>query len=100
MEENSKILKLLESFSLVTVASNKVPNFPWKQFQTVKNTEADFLRQYNYKGGIIKKDGQEIPATDNFGIVTGFEDLEVIDVDLKVFSISTFSFLKDISEPC
>ena len=31
----------------------------------------------------------ENPTTDNVGIVTGFDDLEVIDVDLKVFSTTT-----------
>lgn len=83
---NQKILKYLEHFSLITVGSNKVPNFSWKKYQTEKNTPENFLNQLNYKGGKFKKDGTELPPTDNFGIVTGFEYLECIDVDLKVFS--------------
>lgn len=79
-------LKFLEHFSIITVAENKVPNYPWKQYQTEKISEEKFIKQYNYKGGTFKKDSTEIPATDNFGIVCGFEDLEVIDIDLKVFS--------------
>ena len=54
--------------------------------QTEKLSENEFFKRYNYKGGIFKKDGTEIPATDAFGIVTGFDFLEVIDIDLKVFS--------------
>lgn len=84
--EESKIKKLLENFSLVTVANNKVPNFPWKSLQSEKLSEVEFLKRFNYKGGIIKKDNSEIPATDAFGIVTGFDYLEVIDIDLKVLS--------------
>ena len=83
---NLKILKYLEYFSLITVGSNKVPNFTWKKYQTEKNNKTNFLTQYNYKGGKFRKDGTELPATDNFGIVTGFQFLECIDVDLKVFS--------------
>jgi len=84
----SKVLKFLDYFSIITVGENKVPNFPWKKFQTSKNSHSEFSKQYNYKGGIIKKNGEEIPKTDNFGIVTGFEYLEVIDIDLKVLSTS------------
>jgi hypothetical protein len=84
--EESKLKKFYENFSLITVSDNKIPNFPWKQAQSEKQSWDSFIKNYNYKGGIIKKDGKEIPATDNFGIVTGFEYLECIDVDLKVFS--------------
>lgn len=82
---NIDLKKLHDNFSLITVSSNKVPNFTWKPQQSKKLTFEEFLKRYNYKGGIIKKDGKELPATENIGIVTGFEDLEVIDVDLKVF---------------
>lgn len=81
-----KLELFCENFSLITVGENKVPNFPWKKSQTEKQSFDLFFNNYNYKGGIIKKDGTEIPATDNFGIVTGFDFLECIDVDLKVFS--------------
>lgn len=92
------------NFSLITVSDNKVPNFPWKSAQTKKTDWNQFLKQFNYKGGIKRADGVEIPSTDNFGIVTGFEDLETIDVDLKVLSTSKeriefwdeyYNFLKD-----
>lgn len=86
MLETNKALKFLEHFSIISVAENKIPNFSWKKYQNEKILPAEFIKQYEYKGGIIKKDGQEIPKTDNFGIVTGFEHLECIDVDLKVFS--------------
>ena len=82
----SKLKKFHENFSLITVADNKIPNFPWKQQQEKKQPWETFYKNYNYAGGIIKSDGTEIPKTDNFGIVTGFEYLECIDVDLKVFS--------------
>lgn len=84
--EDNKLLKFLEHFSIITVAENKIPNFAWKIHQTEKKTPARLLNEWNYKGGKFRQDGTEIPATTNFGIVTGFEDLEVIDVDLKVFS--------------
>ena len=83
----NKCLKLLDDgFSLVTVADNKVPNFSWKPLQSEALTKEEFKRRYNYKGGYIKKDGQEMPATDHIGIVTGYGYLECLDVDLKVFS--------------
>ena len=83
---DSKLIKFLEHFSIITVAENKVPNFPWKKQQTERLSIDGLLKNWNYKGGIQRKDGTEIPATTNFGIITGFEDLECIDVDLKVFS--------------
>jgi hypothetical protein len=86
MIELPKAIKFLEHFSIITVAENKIPNFPWKEQQTKKLTPEVFTKNYNYTGGIFKKDGTEIPATNNFGIVTGFEHLECIDIDLKVFS--------------
>jgi len=82
----NKVKKFHEMFSLITVGENKVPNFPWKDCQSRQLDWDKFDKQYNYKGGITKKDGDEIPPTSNFGIVTGFQHLEVIDVDLKVFS--------------
>lgn len=86
MIELNKALKYLDYFSIITVSEKKVPNFPWKEYQTTKISKKKFTEQYNYKGGIFKKDNTEIPSTNNFGIVCGFEDLEVVDIDLKVFS--------------
>jgi len=84
--DKNKLKKFLENFSLITVSENKVPNFAWKPQQSTRLDWDTFYKNYSYAGGIIKKDGLEIPATNNFGIVTGFEHLECIDVDLKVFS--------------
>ena len=80
MIENRKVLKYLEKFSIITVGDNKVPNFPWKKQQTERLSEEDFLSNYSFQGN------ERSQGTTNFGIVTGFEDLEVIDIDLKVLS--------------
>src|SRR5690554_2724850 len=77
MLELNKVLKFLDYFSIITVGSNKVPNHLWKEQQTKKLSKEVFIKHYNN------------PTSTNFGIVTGFEDLEVIDVDLKVFSTTT-----------
>ena len=83
----NRCLKLLEDgFSIITVGESKVPNFPWKRYQTEQIDPKTFESNFNYKGGIIKKDGSEVPKTEHVGIVTGYNYLEVIDVDLKVFS--------------
>ena len=82
MEFNLKAL--CENFSLITVGQSKTPNFPWKKSQTEKLTFSEFSKNYNYKGGIFRKDGSEIAATSNFGVVTGYDNLQCIDVDLKV----------------
>ena len=83
---NINLQELLYKFSLITVGESKVPNFSWKPQQTKKLEWNEFLERYNYKGGKFKSDGTEIPATKNIGLITGFEFLECIDVDLKVFS--------------
>ena len=88
--ENQKVLKFLDNFSVITVGENKVPNFGWSKQQTEKLSVQKLSEQLEYKGGKkwTDKDGvvHEIKPTTGFGLVTGFEDLEVIDVDLKVFS--------------
>lgn len=73
----NKYLKFLQYFSLITVTKEKVPNHKWKDQQAVKLSPEEFTKHFNNH------------STDNVGIVTGFEDLEVIDVDLKVFSTTT-----------
>ena len=67
-------LKFLENFSLITVGENKTPNYKWKECQTVQLSKDQFIKQFND------------PSTKGIGIVTGFELLEVIDIDTKVFS--------------
>lgn len=93
-----------EGFSLLTVGESKRPNFPWKTYQTTPITKEVLKKNYSYSGGIIKKDGTEIPKTTNVGIITGYNYLECIDVDLKVFSTAKerlefwneyISYLKD-----
>lgn len=86
MLETAKALKFLEHFSIITVSDNKIPNFSWKKSQTEKLTPEQFTKQYEYKGGQIKQDQTERPATTNFGIVCGFDYLECVDIDLKVLS--------------
>jgi hypothetical protein len=93
MLELNKCHRLLEEgFSLITVSEDKVPNIKWKQYQEEPASKEAFDRIYN------------LPTTDNIGIVTGFKDLECVDVDLKVFSTAKekvefwdeyLSFLKD-----
>lgn len=86
MIEATKAIKFLDYFSLLTVGKTKVPNFAWTQQQTDKLSENDFIKRYNYAGGSFKKNGEERPATTNIGLITGYDFLEVIDIDLKVFS--------------
>ena len=73
MDEN-KALKFLEHFSVITIGSEKIPNFPWKEQQENKLNQEDFLKRF--RSG----------STQGIGLVTGFEHLECIDVDTKVFS--------------
>jgi len=90
--------------SLVTVGGKKQPNFSWTIRQTEPYKKTDFERDYNYSGGKFKKNGDEILPTEGIGIVTGYNGLEVVDVDLKVlpslkeqqdFWTEYLSFLED-----
>jgi hypothetical protein len=82
-----RLYRLLDAdLSLITIGENKTPNFPWKPCQTQALSKEVFKKNYEYKGDIQKNDGTYIPATKNVGIVTGYNGLECIDVDLKVFS--------------
>jgi len=93
MLELNKCYRLLdEGFSLITVSDDKIPNIKWKQYQEQPITKESFDKIY------------KLPTTDNVGIVTGHQDLECIDIDLKVFSTAKekvefwdeyLSFLKD-----
>ncbi len=86
----SRCFKLLDDgFSLITVGENKVPNFSWKKCQTVPYSKTDFEKVYDYSGGktfVDKITGEiiEIKPSVGIGIVTGFNNIEVIDIDLKV----------------
>jgi len=59
---------------MLTIGENKIPNHKWSNCQNEKLSEDQFLTQ-------LKSEN-----TKGLGIVTGFEFLEVIDIDLKVFS--------------
>lgn len=68
-----------EGFSLITAAHDKKPNMKsWKKYQTEKISKNDFREAYENITTTSK--------TDIVGIITGFNQLEVIDIDLKVFS--------------
>lgn len=67
-------LNFLEYFSVITIGKDKIPNHKWKECQSQKLTEEQFLKNLRDS------------STEGIGIVTGFESLEVIDVDTKVFS--------------
>lgn len=68
-----------EGFSLITAHGDKKPNLKaWKKYQTEKITKNDFREAYENITTTAK--------TEIVGIITGFSNIEVIDVDLKVFS--------------
>ena len=71
----SKCNKLLdEGFSVITIGDSKIPNTKWKDQQNKALDKSEFENRYN------------LPNTKGVGIVTGYDFLEVVDVDLKVFS--------------
>lgn len=59
-------------FSLITVSDDKRPNIKWKEYQTAPMSKNAFENFYNMGNSL------------GVGIVTGYNNLEVIDVDLKV----------------
>lgn len=61
-----------DGFSLIPVREDKVPMIKWTELNEKALTQDKFKQHYEKAEGI--------------GIVTGFDYLEVIDVDLKVFS--------------
>ena len=63
-----------DGFSLLTVAENKQPNVKWKDLQSNAANKDEFVNYYNQI------------STVGIGIITGYNFLEVVDVDLKVFS--------------
>jgi hypothetical protein len=92
----NRCLKLLQdNFSLITVGDNKIPNIKWKEYQTKPMDRETFTKCYNIEG---------VNPTRGVGILTGYDNLEVVDVDLKVFDNVTkrdefwnefLSFVKD-----
>lgn len=69
--EKHYLKKLSEiGFSIIPCAENKAPIGAWKKYQTEARTPEQI----------------EKLSSPKFGIVTGYNNLEVIDVDLKVFA--------------
>jgi len=67
--------KLIDSgLSLITIGDKKVPNTAWKLSQSRQLSKDQFEQNY------------ELKTTHGVGIVTGFNNLEVIDIDLKILS--------------
>ena len=87
--EKSILKKLVDNgFSIIPVDENKTPLGAWKKYQTEART----------------KDEIDSLTSPLYGLITGYNDLEVIDIDLKVFSTlqeqndfwnEYLSFLKD-----
>lgn len=85
--------KLIDSgLSLITIGSKKIPNVKWKLSQVKPFNKDEFEINFN------------LPTTNGVGIVTGYDQLEVIDIDLKIlpslklqqdFWNEYISFLKD-----
>lgn len=73
--------------SLITIGDDKIPNYPWKKYQNEVINKDKFSEQYlhqidteyEYKG-----ETKILKATKGVGIVTGYNGLECIDIDLKV----------------
>lgn len=59
-------------FSLLTVGDNKQPNIAWKPFQTEKMTAEQLSKSYHKSN------------THGLGYITGYNNIEVFDIDLKV----------------
>ena len=72
--EEAQAINFLQFFSVITIGDNKIPNHTWKECQSKRLTEEQFITNFRK------------PTTKGIGIVTGFESLEVVDVDTKVFS--------------
>lgn len=59
-------------YSVITIGDKKTPNIKWKETQTKPLTKDEFEKCYN------------LETTKGQGLVTGYNGLEVVDVDLKV----------------
>lgn len=87
--DKSILKKLVDcGFSIIPVDENKTPIGAWKKYQTEARNK-------------IEIDSLKSPL---YGLITGYNDLEVIDIDLKVFATlqeqndfwnEYLSFLKD-----
>ena len=78
VEERKKLeqqaLSFLDHFSVVTVGEQKKPNQEWKILQTQKQSREQLIDSINRS------------STQAFGFMGGFDFLECVDIDTKVFS--------------
>jgi hypothetical protein len=71
MIENGFYAKLAQlGLSVIPIGEDKIPIGAWKAYQEIHRTEDEVLQS----------------KFNRWGLVTGYNDLECIDVDLKVFS--------------
>jgi hypothetical protein len=71
--ELGKLKKFLDDgYSVITIGEKKIPNIPWKIRQEVPFTKDAFEEAY------------ELESTKGQGFCTGYNGLEVFDIDLKV----------------
>lgn len=75
-----------QGYSLTTVDKNKIANFYWKKYQEKQMNLIEFEKQLNYKGGKIKNNGSEINPTEYIALICGYNGIEVLDIDLKVYN--------------
>lgn len=80
--------KLLDcNLSIITIGDNKIPNYTWKKYHNECISKENLEIQYNHQTDTVyeyRGETRTLKATKSFGIVTGYNDLEVIDVDLKI----------------
>jgi hypothetical protein len=66
-----------DGFSLITIGEGKIPNIKWKNYQTTPMDKDTFENFY------------KLNTTKGVGIICGYDNLEVIDVDLKVLTLQS-----------
>jgi hypothetical protein len=80
--------KLIDcNISIITIGDDKIPNYPWKKYQSEVISKEKLESQYNHQTDTTyeyKGETKTLKATKGLGIVTGYNDLECIDIDLKV----------------
>ena len=78
VEERKKLeqqaLSFLDHFSVVTVGDDKQPNQKWKVLQNQKQSRDELIESIHRS------------TTQGFGMMGGFDFLECVDIDTKVFS--------------
>lgn len=84
----SRARQLIDSnLSLITIGGDKIPNYPWKKYQSEVINKEVFTTQYEHQTDttyIYKGEEKTLKATVGIGICTGYNGLEAVDIDLKV----------------